>query len=135
MDIYHKVLIQLFEETGGSDSKAVDFADLVKRMKFHASYTTIFKEMSVQGWIIETSKPDWVKLSHWGIEEVKKSNSGDSGDSPELKKDSNRLLSEARELSVLAEKMTMEITKENISSIEVKISQINVLVGNLKSRL
>ncbi len=99
MDVYHRVLVKLFEETGGSDSKAIDFADLVKRMKFHANYTNIFKELSVQGWIIETSKPDWVKLSHWGIEEAKKSNSGNSGDSQKLQKDSNHLLSEARELS------------------------------------
>ena len=73
MDVYHRVLVKLFEETGGSDSKAVDFADLVKRMKFHANYVNIFKELSVQGWIVETGKVDWVRLTHWGIEEAKKS--------------------------------------------------------------
>ncbi len=135
MDVYHRVLIKLFEETGGSDSKAVDFADLVKRMKFHANYTSIFKELSVQGWIIETSKPDWVKLSHWGIEEAKKSNSGGDVDSPELKKDSNRLLSETRELADLVEKLSSDISKEHLSNVEKKISQINALVGNLKSKL
>jgi phage anti-repressor protein len=106
MDVYHKVLVKLFEETGGSDSKAVDFADLIKKLGFHANYNPIFKELSVQGWIVETSKVDWVKITHWGIMEAKKSLSGEGGDADELQKDSNRLLAEARELVALLDFLT-----------------------------
>ncbi len=135
MDVYHNVLLKLFEETGGSDSRAVDFADIVKRLKFHANYPTIYKELSVQGWIVETSKADWVKITHWGIMEAKKSQSGEGGNLQDLKKDSNRILSEARELLGLLENLVEDVTGENIAIIEKKISQINTLLGKLKSKL
>ncbi len=136
MDIYHRVLLKLFEETGGSDSKAVDFADLVKRLKFHANYMNIFKELSVQGWIVETGKADWVKLTHWGIEEAKKSQTGASGgDAQELKKDANRLLAEARELVGLLENLATDVTKDNLSSVEQKVSRLNSIITDLKAKL
>ncbi len=135
MDVYHQVLAKLFEETGGSDSKAVDFADLVKKLGFHANYNPIFKELSVNGWIVETSKADWVKITHWGIGEVKKSQSGlTGGDAQDLKKDANRLLAESRELVALAENLAGEATKDNFSKFEKKFSQINSLINELKSK-
>lgn len=134
MDVYHKVLVQLFEETGGSDSKAINFVDLVKRMKFHANYPSIFKELSVQGWIVETGKADWVRLTHWGIEEAKKSQAGESGSDQEVKREVNRLLAEARELVGLLDILTADISRDGFSSIEKKISQINSLVNELKSK-
>lgn len=133
MDVYHRVLTKLFEETGGSDSKAVDFADLVKRMKFHANYTNIFKELSVQGWIVETGKVDWVRLTHWGIEEAKKSLAG--GSDYEAKKDFNKLLSEARELIGLIETLTNDTSKNNLSAVENKSLRINALIVELKSKI
>ncbi len=135
MDVYHQVLAKLFEETGGSDSKAVDFADLVKKLGFHANYNPIFKELSVNGWIVETSKADWVKITHWGIGEVKKSQSGlTGGDAQDLKKDANRLLAESRELVALAENLAGEATKDNFSKFDKKFSQINSLINELKSK-
>lgn len=133
MDVYHKVLVKLFEETDGNDSKAVDFADLVKKLGFHANYTSIFKELSVNGWIVETAKVDWVKITHWGIMEAKKSLSGEGGDTDELKKNSNRLLAEARELVALLDFLTEDVSKDNFLKVEKKISQISALANDLKS--
>lgn len=134
MDVYRKVLVKLFEETGGSDSKAIDLADLVKKLGFHANYNSIFKEMSVQGWLVETSKVDWVKITHWGIMEAKKSLSGEVGGGDELKKSSNRLLSEARELVGLLDILNDEISKDNFAKVEKKISQISTMTNELKSK-
>lgn len=134
MDVYHRVLVKLFEETGGKDSKAIDLVDLVKKLGFHANYNPIFKELSVQGWIVETSKVDWVKITHWGIMEAKKSLSGGGGDADELKKDANRLLAEARELIALLDILTDEVSKDNFSKVEKKISQINTMANELKSK-
>lgn len=134
MDVYHRVLTKLFEETGGSDSKAVDFADLVKRMKFHANYTSIFKELSVQGWIVETGKVDWVRLTHWGIEEAKKSRAGDDG-GYETKQDFNKLLSEARELVGLIEVLANDANKDNLSVVENKVLRMNAMIVELKSKI
>jgi phage anti-repressor protein len=134
MDVYHQALVKLFEETGGSDSKAVDFADLVKKLGFHANYTSIFKELSVNGWIVETSKVDWVKITHWGIMEAKKSLSGEGGGADELKKNSNRLLAEARELVALLDFFTEDVSKDNFLKVEKKISQISTMANDLKSK-
>jgi len=135
MDVYHRVLTKLFEETGGSDSKSVDFADLVKQMKFHANYTNIFKELSVQGWIVETGKADWVRLTHWGIEEAKKSQTGGASGNQEARKDFNKLLSEARELVSLVESLPPDANKDNLSVVEKKSSQINAIITEIKSKL
>lgn len=134
MDVYHRVLVKLFEETGGSDSKAIDFADLVKRMKFHANYVNIFKELSVQGWIVETGKVDWVRLTHWGIEEAKKSQAGGAGENQETKKDYNKLLSEARELVAMVESLPSDANKDNLSIVEKKSLQINAIIAEIKSK-
>lgn len=135
MDVYHRVLVKLFEETGGSDSKAVDFGDLVKRMKFHANYTNIFKELSVQGWIVETGKVDWVRLTHWGIEEAKKSQTNGASGNQEIKKDVGRLLSEVHDLVSLIETLSNDANKDNLSSVEKKSSQINAIIAEIKSKL
>lgn len=134
MDVYHRVLVKLFEETGGSDSKAVDFADLVKRMKFHANYINIFKELSVQGWIVETGKVDWVRLTHWGIEEAKKSQTSGAVGNQEAKKDFTKLLSEARELVGMIESLPSDANKDNLAIIEKKNSQINEIIAGIKSK-
>ena len=134
MDVYHRVLVKLFEEAGGSDSKAIDFADLVKRMKFHANYVSIFKELSVQGWIVETGKVDWVRLTHWGIEEAKKSQTSDASGNREAKKDFNKLLSEARELVGMIESLPPDANKDNLLIVERKTSQINAIITELKSK-
>ena len=135
MDVYHKVLVRLFEETGGNDSKSVDFADLVKKLGFHANYGSIFKEMSVQGWIVETGKVDWVRLTHWGIEEAKKSQKGEiAGGDQEAKKAATRLLAETRELAGLLENLTADATKDNFSAVEKKFSQLNSLINDLRSK-
>ena len=98
------------------------------------NYKNIFKELSVQGWIVETSKVDWVKITHWGIMEAKKSLSGEGGGGNDLKKDSNRLLAEARELVGLLDILNDEISKDNFSKVERKVSQISAMTNELKSK-
>ena len=72
MNVYQKVLIKVFQETGGRDSKAVYLKDLVKDMGFLPSYDEIFSQMSHDGWITETSRMHEVKITPWGVREAKK---------------------------------------------------------------
>jgi len=76
MDVYHKILVRLYDITDGKQSKTVDFVDLVKGEGFYPSYSEIFRQMSQAGWIAEAGRSDVVKITHWGIKEAKKSKSG-----------------------------------------------------------
>ncbi|HVE56471.1 MAG TPA: hypothetical protein VNB22_06550, partial [Pyrinomonadaceae bacterium] len=98
MDVYHRVLVKLYEVTGGKP-EAVDLKELVKKEGFLGSYPQIFEHLSRQSWITETPRVDSVKITHWGIKEAQKAQtSGGGDDSLAVKKEVNRTISEAREL-------------------------------------
>ena len=60
MDVYHKILVKLYEVTGGRDSKKVDFAELLKKEGFYPSYADIFK--TVESVRVGLRKPDALML-------------------------------------------------------------------------
>lgn len=135
MDIYQKALTKLYRETGGSDAKAVDLLDLVKQLGFHANYKDIFRELSGRGWIAETSKPDWVKITHWGVKEAKQAASDAPDARQAAKRESVRLLAEAREIVRLLEELSADAARENLEKIEKKAGEIKAAAGRLKSNL
>ena len=132
MDIYNKFIAKIYEETGGNDSQAIDFVDLVKREGFYGSYNDLFKELNSRGWITETSKPDWIKITHWGVREAKKAQSGESS-AGTLQKDANLLLAESQELVALAEEFTKDSSNDNFGALERKIAALNRAFTSLKS--
>jgi len=73
MDVYQKVLLKLYQVTGGKDSYTVDLKDLVKGQGFLGNYNEIFQMLNGQGWIAETPKANYVRITHWGVKEAKKS--------------------------------------------------------------
>lgn len=134
MDVYHKVIAKLYEETGGSESETVDFIDLVKRAGFYSSYADIFQELSSRAWIAETGKPDWVRITHWGAKEAGKARAGTSPDQA-IERSANRLLSEAREFLSLVEELQKSPSPEQVSLIEKKNAGIKKCVDDLKADL
>ena len=132
MDIYQKFIAKIYEETGGSDSQAIDLVDLVKREGFYGSYNDLFKELSSRAWITETSKPDWVKITHWGVREAKRTQSGEDS-AQTLQRDANLLLAETQEFAALVEEFIKDSSNDNFVSIEKKIAGINKAFSNLKA--
>ena len=49
MDVYQKVLVKLYEVTGGKDTQTVDLKELVKELGFLGSYPDIFSMLSRSG--------------------------------------------------------------------------------------
>ena len=89
MDIYHKVIVKVYEATGGRDSQTVDLKDLVKKMGFIGHYADIFNRLSGEGWVAEDRKADFVRITHWGIAEAKKAAESNEPDRAELPKSAN----------------------------------------------
>lgn len=132
MDVYHKVLARLFEATGGRESEAVDFKELVKKEGFLPSYPDIFQHMSRQSWIAETQRADVVKITHWGISEAKKTAASGADAGQSVKRESTRVISEARELIAILEEFSNEPGRETVAKAERSAEAIVAGIRRLK---
>ncbi len=135
MDLYHKVLLKIYEATGGRDSLAVNLKEIVKDEGFFGSYQDIFQQLSRQGWIAETRRADEVKLTHWGIKEIK--NTTEEGkpasDIERAKqKQAEKFLADAKNLSIIAEELKSNISENNIGKAGKKLKELNEILSSLK---
>ena len=137
LNVYHKVLQQLCEATEGKSSKAVDFKNLVKQMGFHGNYADIFQRLSGEGWIVESPKPDFVSITHWGVAEAKKSASsaGSSNTNAEIKREANRAAAASKELTTLFEEFAQNVDKDNFPPIEKKFEELQAAVAQIRKNL
>jgi len=133
MDVYHKVLMKLYQVTGGKDSHAVDLKDLVKNLGFLGNYNDIFQMLSGQGWIAETPKLNYVRITHWGVREANESNNGEPDAGQAVKKEAAKLIAETKQFMIMLEVFVSDVSKENFGQIEKKADEINTAIGKLKS--
>ena len=131
MDVYRKVLLELYDTTGGDTSETVNLLDLVKKAGFLPSYKEIVKELAYRSWIYE-DKHDKVKLTHWGVDEAKKWMSRAPDADQTLKKDVNRLTAETGELVEEVESFAANVSREKIAAVEKKIAVINKIIEDIK---
>ena len=135
LDLYHKVLAKLYEVTEGKESQIVDLKDLVKTQGFLGSYHDIFQFLSIQGWIMETSKADYVKITHWGVKEAKKMQSGLPDASLEVKREAEKLIKYIKEFLITAEEFAAETSKENFKFLENNLDEIKSVMSKLKDNI
>lgn len=136
MDLYHKILIKLYDASGGKDSQKVDFADLVKQEGFNASYKDIYKQMSQSGWITEAGRADVVNITHWGVMEAKKTlASGGEDSTKEFEKAATRLVANARELLVMSEEFASKKSEGSLTQVENKFDEVKSDIGKVKKFL
>ncbi len=133
MDVYHKVLLNLYNVTGGKDSQTVDLKDLVKSHGFLGNYNDIFQMLSGQGWIAETPKANYVKITHWGVKEVKKSDNDEPFAAQTAKKEMVRVVSDTKLFLIMLEEFASDMSKENFGQIEKKLNEIIAAISKLKS--
>ena len=133
MDVYHKVLNKLYETTGGKDSQTVDLKDLVKGMGFLGNYEDIFQMLNGQGWITETPKVNFVRMTHWGVKEASKSGSSQPDAAQAVKKEIARLVSETKQFLIMLEELSSNVSEEKYAQVERKLSEISAAIGKLKS--
>ena len=133
MDVYHKVLLKLYQETGGRDSQTVDLKDLVKSLGFLGSYDDIFQMLNGQGWIAETPKLNFVRMTHWGVKEADNSASGKLAATPLVKNEAAHLIAETKQFLTALEKFASDDSKKNFEQIEERINKINQAIAELKT--
>ena len=135
MDVYHRVLVRLFEMNGGKESETVDLKELVKKEGFLGSYPQILEHLSRQSWISETSRSGSVKITHWGVKAAKDTQNEQplgAGEGQSSRKEINRMISETRELIKFFEEVADEMSQENIAKAEKKLNEINSAIKKLK---
>ena len=135
MDVYHKILIKLYEVTEGRDSKKIDFRDLVRDEGFFPSYKDIFSQMSQSGWIAEAGRSDQVKITHWGIMEAKKTLAGGGDSKKDLEKEAGRLRSNVKEFLVMTEEFASDLSSESFKQLEDKFGVVKNGIDKVKSNL
>ena len=138
MDAYHKALVKLYDATGGRDTLAVDFKELVKSLGFLGNYEDVTQNLSGQGWIAETNKANYVKITHWGVKEAQKALSGDSGEvdeTLELRKSANRLKDETKQFLIMLEEFASDVSKEKFGQVEKKFGELNAAIAKIKESL
>lgn len=132
MDTYQKVLVRLFEITGGKETVEVDLADILKSEGFFPSLDEIKNHMSSESWLTETSTPNVVRITHWGVSAAKKAGKQRPDGNRAVEREANRLLAESREFGVIIEEFREEPTAARLKAIENKFAKIQELTAKLR---
>ena len=135
MDVYHKVLLKLYQVTGGKDSQIVDLKDLVKNLGFLGNYNDISQMLSGQGWVAETPKLNYVRITHWGVNEANNSGGGETDVAQVVKKEAASLLSNTKQFLILLEEFVSDTSRENFSQVESKLNGINSAINKLRTNI
>lgn len=135
MDVYQKVLLKIYQVTGGKDSQLVDLKDLVKNLGFLGSYNDILQKLSGQGWIAETPKMNFVKITHWGVKEASKSASSEPDTALMIKKEATRLVGEAKLFLILLEEFASDASTGNFDQVQKKLNDINSAIKKLEANI
>jgi len=135
MNVYQKVLLKLYQVTEGKDSQTVDLKDLVKSQGFLGNYNDIFQMLNGQGWIAETRKANFVRITHWGVKEVKKLENNLPNSTQIVKREATRLVFETKQFLILLEEFAADVSEENFLQLERKLNEINSAIEKLKSNV
>lgn len=122
MNVYHKVLTKVFEISNGRDSVDVDMVDLTKKEGFFSNIDNISKQLQDEGWITPGAKKNSYRITHWGTMEAKRVLSASPDKANELTKESNKLMSDSKELSLLVEEFASSPDAAKLEVIEKRVS-------------
>lgn len=133
MDVYHKILTKIFELAGGKETVEVDMKELLKREGFFPSIDSISSHLLAESWITETGRKYFVKLTHWGIAESRKSLTQAPGLGQDVVKNTNRLIAASRELAVMLEEFAGSTSPDQFKTIEKRFSDMASTLEKIKA--
>lgn len=136
MDVYHKILLRIYEITGGKVSEEVDFVELLKDEGFYPSYSDIFNQLTRNGWVSDTGNGDNVKITPWGVREARKvEKHGGTDDRRIVLKKAKALAEEIRQMLVVAEEVADDPDDKGMKQVEAVFSKVKERMDDLRSRL
>lgn len=136
MNVFHKVLVKIYEITGGKDNVDVDLTDLLKKEGFYSNIESISGQLQDEGWVSETSRKHVVRITHWGTTEAKRVLSGKpaaSGD--EVGKDAKVFVNEAKQLVSLMEEFASKPDAKNLDAVDKGLSRLADHAKAIRSRI
>jgi hypothetical protein len=131
MDVFHKILLKVFEVTGGRENAPVDLTDLLKREGFYANIASINDHLCGEGWMTGTDRPYVVKMTHWGVAEAKRTLSTAPDKGSIISKDAARLLSSTRELVIMLEEFSATPSRDKFTVLEKRFADIDGIVKKI----
>lgn len=131
MDVYQKILVKIYESTGGKETVDVDMAELLKREGFFPSIDSIMQQLMDESWIADTKTKNVVRITHWGAAEAKRV-AADLPDRKQLvEKDAAKLLSESREFVIMLEEFAAAPDTNKLSTIEKRHADLTPLIKRI----
>ena len=124
MNVFHKVLVKIYEMTNGKETVDVDLVDLTKKEGFYPSINNISKQLQDEGWIAEAGRTNIIRITHWGATEAKRVLSASPDKVNELSKESNRLVNEGKEFAIMLEEFNAGPDTAKLGRIEARIADM-----------
>lgn len=135
MNVFHKVLIKIYEITGGKDSVEVDLEDLLKKEGFYPSRDSITRQLQDESWVTEAGRKYVVKITHWGVAEAKRVLANAPDKVNEVEKNSTRLLNESRELIIMLEEFAEKPEAKKLDRIDKRITELSERSRTIREHL
>ena len=135
MNVYHKILVKIFEITGGKESMDVDLIDLTKKEGYFPNIDMINKQLLDEGWITEPSRKYTIRITHWGATEAKRVISDSPDRVNELLRNSTRLVNETKELASMVEEIAAKPESGKLDLIARRIADLSSRVGTIRQHL
>ena len=131
MDAYHKILVRIFEEAGGKEAVDIDLTELTKKEGYFPSRDEICEMLKSESWVTE-SRPNVVRLTHWGVAEARKAGSVRPDAARALERQSRKLLAETRDFAVIIEEFIADPVEERRKVLNKKFSEIQHIYDGLR---
>jgi len=134
MDVYHKILVKVFEITGGKENSEVDLTDLLKREGFYANIESINDFLCSEGWMVAGSRKHTVRITHWGVAEAKRTLADTTDVGSVIAKDAERLLKDSREMIIMLEEFSASASKDKFSVIEKRFAELSSIISRIAAK-
>lgn len=135
MDVFHKVLLKVYELTGGRENVEADLTDLLKREGYLSNIDPIDEHLAGEGWVTPGSRKYCVKMTHWGVAEARRV----LADAPDkrslLEKQTASFLSDAKQLVIMSEELSSSPSKEKLANVTKRVARMSEILENIGSNL
>ena len=131
MDVFHKILVGIYDASGGKDTVDVDYKELIKKEGFLSNIDSILKHLSDESWVTERGNYT-VRITHWGAAEAKRVMTDTPDKRALLIKDANRTVTSTREFLIMLEEFAGDPSTKKLDVIEKRLSDIETLLAKVR---
>lgn len=133
MDVYHKVLSRIYELSGGRETEDVDLVELTKADGFFSNIENIRGHLSTEGWVTDAPRKGNVRITHWGIAEVKRARNAETGSTEPAERQASRLLADAKAFVIEIEEFASDPEAKHMSVLEKRLAAISETMSRIRS--